>query len=262
MPDRDVLRLRLQDSVLTVILQRPQVHNALNPKLISELTDLFGAIGAREDIRLVILTGSGRTFCAGADLASMRAAADQDLPQNVRDGQSIFDLMTAIDRCPKPVIGRVNGAAIGGGVGLVSCCDIVVAVERARFSFSEVRLGLVPAVISPFVLNKIGAGHARQLFLSAERFDAVRALHIGLVHFLADDDNLDELVQQQVALLLAGAPGAQAAAKELVRAAPVMPAEELRSYTAGLLAQRRASEEGREGMSAFLEKRKPNWQEE
>lgn len=246
--------------VVTVTLDRPDVHNAMSPQLISELTDLFNEISDRAGVRVVVLTGNGRSFCAGADVASMRAAADYDYEQNVDGSQAIFDLMLAVDRCPKPVIGRINGAAIGGGVGLVSCCDIVVAVERAKFSFSEVRLGVVPAVISPLVLSKIGAGHARRLYLTGERFDAAEAYRIGLVHHVVPEEELDEAVAAQIVMLLEGAPGAQSAAKELLRTVGQLPVDEQRRYTAEMLADRRASAEGREGMSAFLQKRKPDWQ--
>lgn len=256
----ETVSANISGSVLTVALNRPHVHNAMNPQLINDLTRLFADIGDREDVRVVILTGSGRSFCAGADLAAMRAAADYDYDQNVAGGEAIFDLMASIDRCPKPVVGRINGTAIGGGVGLVSCCDIVVAVERAKFAFSEVRLGLVPAVISPFVLRKIGAGSARELFLTGERFDAFEAQRIGLVQHVTAAEKLDEVVAERVELLLNGAPGAQTSAKELIRSVEHLPLEEQRRYTAELLADRRASDEGREGMSAFLEKRKSDWQ--
>jgi methylglutaconyl-CoA hydratase len=255
-----IIETALNGGVLTVSLKRPEVHNAMNPQLIAGLTQLFGDISSRQDVRIVILTGSGRSFCAGADLASMRAAADFDYEQNVAGGQAIFDLMLAVDTCSKPVIGRINGAAIGGGAGLVSCCDIAVAAERARFAFSEVRLGVVPAVISPFVLRKIGAGQARRLFLTGERFTAAEALRIGLVHYVVPDEELDNVVAGQVALLLDGAPEAQAAAKEIIRTVERLPADEQRRYSAEKLAGRRASMEGREGMSAFLQKRKPTWQ--
>ena len=181
----------------------------------------------------------------------MRAAADYSFDENVADGQAIFDLMLAIDHCPRPVVGRVNGAAIGGGVGLVSCCDIVVAVERATFAFSEARLGIVPAVISPFVLARIGPGQARELFLTGERFDARRAQAIGLVH---------HVVAERVAQLLQAAPEAQATIKQLIHTVAFRPTESVRDYTAETIARRRAAGEGREGMSAFLEKRKPRWQ--
>jgi methylglutaconyl-CoA hydratase len=189
----------------------------------------------------------------------MRAAADFDFEQNVAGGRAIYDLMRAVNSCPKPVVGRINGAAIGGGAGLVSCCDIAVAAENAIFAFSEVRLGLIPAVISPFVIGKIGAGAARELFLSGERFDAKRALQIGLVQQVAAQETLDAAVAERVAQLLLGAPGAQAAIKELLRTIPGQPAAEQGDYAAELIARRRDSAEGREGMTAFLQKRTPAW---
>ena len=247
--------------VLTVTLNRPDQHNALNPTLMAELTAVFRSLPARNDVRVVVLTGAGRSFCAGADLTFMRAAADYSFDENVADGQAIFDLMLAIDHCPRPVVGRVNGAAIGGGVGLVSCCDIVVAVERATFAFSEARLGIVPAVISPFVLARIGPGPARELFLPGERFDARRAQAIGLAHHVVAESDLDAVVAERVAQLLQAAPEAQATIKQLIHTVAFRPTESVRDYTAETIARRRAAAEGREGMSAFLEKRKPRWQE-
>ena len=248
--------------VLSVALNRPEQHNALNPAIMAALTEVFAGLPGRDDVRVVVLTGHGRSFCAGADLAFMRAAADYTFEQNVADGQAIFDLMLAVDHCPQPVVGRVNGAAIGGGAGLVSCCDIVVAAERATFGFSEARLGIVPAVISPFVLARIGPGHARELFLTGERFDARRAQAVGLVNHVVPEAELDAAVAERVAQLLQAAPGAQAAVKELIHTVAFRPAENMREYTAETIARRRASDEGREGMSAFLEKRKPRWQTE
>jgi methylglutaconyl-CoA hydratase len=232
----------------------------MNPAIMAELTQIFRELPGRDDVRVVVLTGNGRSFCAGADLAFMRAAADYTFDQNVADGQAIFDLMLAVDRCPQPVVGRVNGPALGGGVGLVSCCDIVVAVERATFAFSEARLGIVPAVISPFILSRIGPGHARELFLTGERFDAHRAREIGLVHHVVAEENLDAMVAERVEQLLQAAPGAQTAIKELIHTVAFRPKESVREYTAEIIARRRASDEGREGMSAFLEKRRPWWQ--
>lgn len=256
-----VLQQSLSNGVLTLALNRPDSHNAMNPAMIQALTTVFEALPARDDVRVVILTGNGRSFCAGADLAYMLEAATYNFDQNVADGHAIFDLMHAVDACPKPVVGRINGAAIGGGLGLVSCCDIVVAVARARFGFSEVRLGLVPAVISPFVLAKIGVVNGREYFLTGERFDAHEAQRIGLVQYVTEDaDALDARVQERVDNLLMAAPGAQAAAKELVRRAAYQPKREMRDYTARLIAEMRAGEEGREGMLSFLEKRKPAWQ--
>ena len=257
----DIVTQALSGRVLTVTLNRPDLHNALSPAIVAALTAIFTDLPRRDDVGVVVLTGNGRSFCAGADLAAMRAAADYDFDQNVADGRAIFDLMLAIDHCPRPVVGRVNGPAIGGGVGLVSCCDIVVAVERAVFAFSETRLGIVPAVISPFVLAKIGPGAARELFLTGERFDARRAQAIGLVQHVVAEDALDAAVAERVGQLLLAAPGAQATAKELIHTVAFRPKESTRDYTAETIARRRASDEGREGMGAFLEKRKPRWQE-
>jgi methylglutaconyl-CoA hydratase len=256
-----VLELKKDGAVMTVALNRPLSHNAMTPEMILGLTAVFQDINERDDIRVVLLTGNGRSFCAGADLGFMRAAADYSFDENVADGEAIFDLMTAVDSCRKPVVGRVNGAAIGGGVGLVACCDIVVAVERAKFAFSEARLGILPAVISPFVLAKIGVGHARELFLTGERFSAEHAQRIGLVQHVVAEEQLDEKVAERVDALLQAAPGAQAEGKVLVRTVAHERKTAVRQYTANLIAQRRASEEGKEGMSSFLEKRKPRWQE-
>lgn len=256
----DVVQLRQDGAVLTVALNRPERHNALNGEMIWRLTAVFQNLPQRDDVRVVVLTGNGRSFCAGADVNMMRAAADYDFDENAADGQAIFDLMQAVDSCPKPVVGRVNGAAIGGGVGLVSACDLVVAVERAKFAFSEVRLGIVPAVISPFVLAKIGVSHGRTLFLTGERFGAIKAQQIGLVHEVVAEETLDAAVSERVGQLLLAAPGAQAAAKELIRAVAYQPAETMRDLTAQIIAQRRASDEGHEGLSAFLARRKPSWQ--
>jgi methylglutaconyl-CoA hydratase len=257
---KDVFEISQDGPVLRVALNRPEMHNALNPDMIAGLSKIFDELPGRKDVRVVILTGNGRSFCAGADLAYMRAAADYDFQQNLAGGEKIFDLMRAVDTCPQPVIGRINGAAVGGGVGLVSCCDIVVASQSAKFAFSETRLGLAAAVISPFVVAKIGQGQARELFLTGERFDAQRAAQIGLVGHVIAPDELDQVVAERVQQLLLAAPDAQAVAKELIRTVAYQSREEMRAYTARAIAECRASDEGWEGMSAFLEKRKPSWQ--
>ena len=257
---QDTILMERDGAIIRVILNRPSSHNALTPQMILALRERFDDLGQDDSVRVVILTGRGRSFCAGADLGSMRDAADFTYEENVADGQAIFDLMMAVNGCPKPVIARINGAAIGGGAGLVSCCDISVAVSGSIFAFSETRLGIVPAVISPFVIAKIGAGFARELFLTGERFTAEWAQRIGLVqHVVPDETALDELLQDRFEQLLQAAPGAQAAVKTLIATLARRPEHELRAYTSELIARRRASEEGREGMSAFLEKRKPWW---
>lgn len=255
------VELKQEGAILTVALNRPQTHNAMTPTMIVELRDIFATLPERDDVRVVVLTGNGRSFCAGADLNFMRAASDYTFEDNVKDGEAIFDLMKMIDECPKPVIGRVMGAIIGGGMGLVSACDIVVAAERSTFGLSEARLGILPAVISPYVLTKIGVSHGRQLFLTGERFNAAHAQAINLVHHVVPEDELDDKVAERVHQLLQAAPGAQADAKALIKHVISHQGQEsLREYTANLIARRRASDEGKEGMSSFLEKRKPNWQ--
>lgn len=255
------IEIEQDNAVARVILSRPEQHNAFTPTMVQELTTAFQQLSQAVAVRVVVLTGRGASFCAGADLSFMRAAADYSFEQNVADGQAIFDLMMAVDSCPRPVIGRVNGLAIGGGVGLMACCDLVVAVERARFALSEARLGIVPAVISPFVLSKIGVGSGRELFLSGERFDSYHAQRIGLVqHLVPNEEALDAKVAERIQQLLQAAPQAQTAIKELIRTVAYQPKAAMRDFTAKLIAQRRASGEGREGMSAFLEKRKPDWQ--
>lgn len=250
-----------EGSVVTVTMNRPANHNAFDPRMIRELTAIFRQFSNRDDVRVIILTGSGRSFCAGADLSMMQSASEATFDENVSGANAIFDLMLAVDSCPRPVVGRINGAAIGGGAGLVSCCDVVVAVERARFGFSETRIGLVPAVISPFVLAKIGAAHGRESFLTGELFDVNHARDIGLVHHIVAEAQLDDKVAERVDALLMAAPGAQGDAKALIRAVRGRPPESVRDDTSNLMASRRAGAEGQEGMAAFLEKREPDWRE-
>lgn len=255
------IELNQSGSVLTVALNRPEVHNALAPEMIARLIEIFSEMNGREDVRVVLLTGNGRTFCAGADLSQMLAAGQMSFDDNVRSATGMFDLMVAIEQCDKPVVARVNGSAIGGGVGLVSSCDVAIAVSRAKFGFSEVRLGVVPAMISPFVLRKIGLRNSRELFLTGERFSAEQAKVYGLVHYVVEEAEFDEQVQKIVSHLLMGAPGAQAAIKQLLRFIENEPIENTREYTTHLIASRRESAEGLEGISAFLQKRNPAWQE-
>ncbi len=247
--------------VMVISLNRPDHHNALNRQLVGELTEAFKSIVDLEQVRVVILTGKGRSFCAGADLQGVLASAEAGHEAALQDGLGLYDLMMAVSRCPKPVIGRVDGWAVGGGMGLVACCDLVVASERARFGFSEVRLGLIPAVISPFVLSRLRVNDARELYLTGERFDAVRARDIGLVDRLVAVDKLDEQVEEWLTMLLQGAPGAQAAVKALLSQIAFRNQAELRQYTSELFAGRVVSYEGLEGIRAFIEKRRTAWDE-
>lgn len=254
------LDVSVEGPVTTVTIDRPDVHNAFNEVLIREMMAAFRAIAADADCRVAVLAGRGRSFCAGADLAWMRSMADYSTAENIRDARELARLFQLIERCPKPVIGRIQGAAIGGGAGLVACCDIPIAAARARFAFSEVRLGMAPAVISPVVVARIGAGAARELFVTGARFTAERALQIGLVNRVVDDEAaLDAAVAEAVDAVLQGAPGAVAACKTLARTVGSMAPKEAFEHTARLIASLRASDEGQEGMAAFLERRSPSW---
>jgi len=246
--------------VTTIRMNRAEKHNAFDETLIAELTAAFRAAGD-DAARAVVLSAAGSSFSAGADLEWMRRMADQPRAANERDAMALADLMAAIDRCPKPVLGLVQGAAFGGGVGLAACCDIVIASEAASFCLSEVRLGLIPAVISPYVAAAIGPRACRRYFLTAERFDAATALSLGLVHEVVPAAELDAARDRMLGHLLKGGPKAQRAAKDLIaHVAAAKIDEPLMRDTAWRIAETRASAEGKEGIAAFLEKRKPNWQ--
>jgi len=248
--------------VVRITLNRPERHNAFDETLIAELTQAFEALREDEAVRVVVLQGAGKSFCAGADLNWMGKMVNYTFTENLEDARALARMFEVIDHCPKPVVGRVHGAAIGGGAGLVAVCDIAIATPNAQFGFSEVKLGLIPAVITPYVMRKIGYGNARALFVSGERFDAETALRIGLIHRLVPDEQLDATVEATVRNLLQNGPNAMAAAKMLLHAALVLPADELRSLTIARIAELRVSEEGQEGIRAFLEKRKPNFAED
>jgi methylglutaconyl-CoA hydratase len=251
--------LTLDGPVAHVVLARPDVRNAMDGALVRELREAVGAASAREDIRVIVLAGRGAVFCAGADIEWMRTVAGFTRAESLADASELALLFETIDRSPKAVVACVQGAALGGGAGLVAVADTAVAEEGARFGFTEVRLGLVPAVISPYLVRKIGVSAARELFLTGERFTAERAAAIGLVHHVVPLGELDAAVKQRVGELLQAAPGAIAAAKQLVRGVAARPVEDVRELTIEAIAERRASPEGREGLEAFLEKRKPYW---
>ena len=249
-----------QRGVARVTLNRPEIHNAFNDAVIAGLTERFQALEADDAVRAVVITGAGRSFSAGGDLNWMRGMADYSDAQNRADALRLADLMHTLDGLAKPTVARVNGAAFGGGVGLVACCDIAVAADSAVLCLSEVRIGLAPAVISPFVVRAMGARRARRYFLTAERISAADAVTIGLVHEVVPAAELDNAVDGFIGLLLQGGPESIREGKSLVnfvegendRAA-------WREETAARVARMRASSEGQEGLSAFLEKRKPNW---
>lgn len=241
-------------------LNRPALHNALNEELIRELTLVMRGLRDDPAVRVIVLSGRGRTFCAGADIESMKRMGEASRAENRDNARELADLFHAIASSPKPTIARVSGAAIGGGLGLVTACDIAIASSDAKFAASEVRLGLIPATIGPYVVKAIGARWARRLFQTAERITAVQAEKIGLVHENVEPDALDARVDTLVNDLLAGAPGAQHAAKDLIDAVANRPiTAELIEYTAERIAAIRAQDEAKEGLSAYLEKRKPGW---
>ncbi len=253
------LRIEHRGPVAWVWLARPEVHNAFGVELIVELTLAFTTLASSEPTRVVVLAGEGSSFSAGADVNWMKRSLEYTVEENIADARRLEGLFAAITDCPRPVIARVHGAALGGGAGLVAACDFAVAAEGAKFGFTEVRLGIVPAVISPFVLGKIGAGAARPLFLTGERFDAARALRVGLVQEVTAPEALDGAVDKLVKHLLACGPRAIATAKTLVARVPHLSREEAREFTTRLIAETRVTPEAQEGLRAFLEKRPASW---
>lgn len=247
--------------VARVRLNRPDVHNAFNDILIQALADLFEDLATQDGLRALVLTGEGRSFSAGGDLEWMRRAAAYDYDRNLSDAQDLARLMRALDQLPMPTIAAVNGAAMGGGVGLVACCDIAVGVSGAHFALSEVRLGLIPAVISPYVVRALGERAASRYFLTGERFDAENARRMGLLHeCVADLAALHDKVEEIIAAVLASGPQSTRAAKSLLRHVAGRPIDAgLIQETANRIATQRATDEAREGLAAFFEKRKPNW---
>lgn len=248
------------NGVVTLTLARPEVHNAFDDQLIAELTHKLRDLDHDAAVRVVILAAEGRSFSAGADLNWMKRMTRYSEAENLRDAVGLASLMRTLSGMSKPTVARVQGAAYGGGVGLVACCDIAIASRSALFSLSEVRLGLIPAVISPYVIAAIGERNARRYFLTAERFDAQEALRIGLVHSVVDDPELDAAVAGIVGELLKGGPKAIAAAKDLIAHVANRPIDQtLAEETAARIAQIRVTPEGQEGIAAFLDKRAPSW---
>ena len=243
------------DNVITVTLNRPEVHNAFNDDLIAEAIEVFSKVP--QTARVIILRGAGQTFCAGADLNWMSRMVSYTREQNVKDSAQLAKMYAVINECPVPVVGRITGAAIGGGVGLVAVCDIAIASSQTKFGLSEVKLGILPAVISPYVIGKIGVSHSRALFLTGERFDAERALRIGLVHRVADD--VDAAVQDVVGQLKTSGPEAVRECKKLIAHVSSHELVDAIGFTIDAIATRRVSPEGQQGMKAFLEKKKAPW---
>jgi methylglutaconyl-CoA hydratase len=257
----EILESRDARGVATITLNRPDRHNAFDDAVIAALSQALGRLATDASVRIVVLASTGRSFSAGADLEWMRRMATYSYEDNLADANALAALMLALDGMPKPTLALVQGSAFGGGVGLVACCDIVVASERAGFCLSEVKLGLAPATISPYVVRAMGARQARRYFQTAEIFSAAQAKAIGLVHEVVAPEAIGEAAERIIDALLLGAPGAQAEAKELVTICETgVIGEALIAETARRIATQRIKPEGREGVGAFLAKRKPGWQ--
>jgi methylglutaconyl-CoA hydratase len=253
------LQLDLDGPVARVWLNRPETRNAFDGLMVTELRKTLFDLGSLDQVRVVVLGGRGPSFCAGGDLQWMKAAAGFTREENLREAQALADLFFTVYNSPKPIVARVQGAALGGGSGLVAASDIPVAALGTQFGFTEVRLGIVPAVISPYVISKIGESAARELFLTGERFEAVRAAEIGLVRAAVPPEDLDAAVEGRVQELLQAGPRAVAEAKALIREVAWKRVEDVQRYTVERISDLRVSPEGQEGMRAFLEKRKPSW---
>lgn len=258
----DAVLVTISGSTATISMNRAQVHNAFDDLLIADLTTALADCERDATVRAVVLTGTGASFSAGADLNWMRGMAQASEEDNRADSLRLANLMRTLNFLSKPTIARVNGSAYGGGVGLIACCDIAIGVDNAKFSLSEVKLGLVPAVISPYVIAAIGARHARKLFISGEVFDAAMAARIGLLHESVAADQLDAAVERTLHFLAKGGPRAQSEAKQLalrMAGMTLASAEQLDTENAALIARLRVSAEGQHGLAAFLDKRAPDW---
>jgi methylglutaconyl-CoA hydratase len=255
----DTISYTLENKTARINLNRPEVHNAFNEVMIAELTEVFLKISKDESTRVVVLTGNGDSFCAGADLNWMKKMIHFSYQENLEDSLKLAELFYRMYSLPQPTIARVNGAAIGGGTGLVAVCDMAIASENAKLSLSEVKLGLVPACISPYVIRKVGEGRCREFFLSGERLTANRAMELGLVNLVVPVEKLDQTVQEKVNQLISSGPKAIAMCKEILKNVPGMSFDKAKTYTAEMIALMRIGDEGQEGMNAFFEKRKPKW---
>ena len=255
-----MLTVDVREAIALVALARPEVHNAFNETLIAELTRALQALDQDQSVRAVVLLGEGKSFCAGADLNWMKKMAGYGRAENLADATALATMLKTLHRLSKPTIARVHGAAFGGGVGLVACCDIAFAALDTTFSLSEAKLGLIPATVGPYVIEAIGVRQARRYFLSAERFSAAEAFRIGLVHDISPIEELDGKINELLGALLLAGPKAQVEAKALIRAVSQRPIDdEVIADTASRIARVRGSTEGKEGVAAFLEKRPPAW---
>ena len=257
----ETIEIQKENNVATIFLNRPDVHNAMNEKLMTELTSCFKNLCKDEKTRVIVLTGKGKSFCAGADLNWMKSMAKYSMKENIADSKILLNLYEEIYSCPKPVIARVNGHAFGGGIGLFAACDIVIAIPDCKFAFSEVKLGIIPAVISTYVVRRIGRFNMRRLFITGERFDSNYAKEIGLIDFVASEKEFNEVVKKYIDILLSSGPNAISEVKKLVKSYEKMDLDKYKEHTVKKISELRVSDEGQEGINAFLEKRKSKWSE-
>lgn len=256
----ELLKINIDErGVAKVVLNRPSIHNAFNDELIGEVTKAFEALGLNDEVKLIILAGEGRSFCAGADLNWMKSMVSYSKEENIEDSKKLYKMFETINNTPKPVIGKINGHSLGGGVGLVAVCDFAVTHDKAKFGFTETRLGLVPAVISSFCIDKIGVSNARAWFLSGEMFNGAKAKEMGLIHEVVSVEELDEKIEELISSQLKAGPLATATAKNLIKTVSALEKDKIENFTCEMIARRRVSNEGQEGMNALLEKRKPYW---
>lgn len=254
------VKVDIKDQIATVTLCNPEIHNAFNADMVSALTKAFSELSKNKEVRAIVLRGEGKSFCAGGDLKWMKSTLSYSYEENIEDAKKLANMFKTINECSKPVTGRVHGAAIGGGVGLVSVCDMVCAIESAIFSLSEVKIGLLPAVISPFVLRKVAPGEARRYFITSERFNATEAKRIGLIsEVVSNVEEMDKKINEWISAILSGGPEAVSLCKKMVHEIPSLDLNSALELTSKQIAERRVSKEGQEGMLAFLEKRQPSW---
>ena len=257
----ETIQFNITDGVAKIYLNRPKVHNAMNEKLMNELTDCFKDASKNEKIRIIILSGKGKSFCAGADLNWMKSMVNYSMDENIKDSKLLLDLFESIYNCPKPVIAKVNGHAFGGGLGLFAVCDIVMALSDCKFAFSEVKLGIIPSVISTFISRRVTLSNMRRLFITGERFDSNYAEKIGLVDFIFSENEIDREIDKYIKLIKLSGPNAIKEVKNLIDCYEKMDIEDYKKHTVKKISELRISKEGQEGINAFLDKRKVKWSE-
>jgi len=257
----DTINVSLEKNVTTISLNRPDVHNAMNETLMKELTDCFKKLDKDKDTRIIILTGTGKSFCAGADLNWMKSMVNYSKEENIKDSNLLLELYEAIYTCSKPTIAKVNGHAFGGGIGLFAACDITIALPDCKFAFSEVKLGIIPAVISTYISKRLKISDMRRLFVTGEKFDSNYAKQVGLIDFVVEEKEFEDTINKYVKSLSSSGPKAITEVKKLIEACENMDPDEYKKYTVQKISELRISDEGQEGINAFLEKRKSKWSE-